>query len=527
MIIYPDRTDEGFETPFSQFMRARERFFKYCQFPKEDKGFIRECKENPIFAIQACMTIQNPKDFIEKGVRRIGFRLYKYQAKFIRHMNECYLKGEDAIVKKSRETGFSWLVASYGVWRWLFFKDENIVYLTLKKDALYKRNNPGTLFGKVEYLIQDLNGRLCRFKDKDRTGAQIKNTINGSIIRGVGGKSSVRSDRCSLLLLDEVAYWENAESITGDLTSVASCNIYGSTLNQPGDFFDQKCNQLKDYLFEFNWRDDPRKAAPGWKEGQIRKIGIDHFNVEYDMKYNEATRCPLVRYDWFKSAMDFKMDRPSYYKPKPVAGFDIAEGGGNYCALVIRNEGEIIFISKWREDDMKESVRNVIAFCMEYGCESVNYDATAQGKAVRYAIDAIESEYTQIPYFNAISMTMGVPERFYGGRAAKDQFANGRIYWSYVFRDGILATYNYVKYSDKQQENIDTTRMIWFSNSLNERLLGELLNEANGVEVLTSSNGKLILESKKQMAQRGMKSPDLLDACVLSFIGYDLAGVYG
>ena len=50
---------------------------------------------------------------------------------------------------------------------------------------------------------------------------------------------------------------------------------------------------------------------------------------------------------------------------------------------------------------------------------------------------------------------------------------------------------------------------------------GALIGELCAPTYTFSSNGKMIVESKADMKKRGQRSPDLADAFILTFAGYD------
>ena len=56
-----------------------------------------------------------------------------------------------------------------------------------------------------------------------------------------------------------------------------------------------------------------------------------------------------------------------------------------------------------------------------------------------------------------------------------------------------------------------------------DRMLGELV----GVKYKFQSSGKIQIESKEDMKRRGMPSPDVADAFVLTFAGDAATGIYG
>jgi len=55
----------------------------------------------------------------------------------------------------------------------------------------------------------------------------------------------------------------------------------------------------------------------------------------------------------------------------------------------------------------------------------------------------------------------------------------------------------------------------------------DLLAELTSPRYTFNSSGRLRLESKDEMKKRGLSSPDLADACILTLAGDAAVGIYG
>lgn len=160
---------------------------------------IREYKramESPVYFMKNYVKIKHPI----KGM--INFDLYPFQEETLQSFNEYKFN----IILKSRQMGISTLVAAYSLWLMTFYKDKNILLISLKqedaKDVVAKvRDAYNALPGWFKLQCIEDNRLSLKFNN----GSQIK-------AASTTGKSGV-GQALSLLIIDEAALIENADEL--------------------------------------------------------------------------------------------------------------------------------------------------------------------------------------------------------------------------------------------------------------------------------------------------------------------------
>lgn len=163
-------------------------------------------------------------------------------------------------------------------------------------------------------------------------------------------------------------------------------------------------------------------------------------------------------------------------------GVDVARGGRDSCALVMRANNYAKVIKKWKDDDnwsVAEIVKNTM-FDLGISAENVYVDDNGVGGGV-----------TDILKHWGIHV---VPVNFGDSAEDKEHMLNCRSE-CYAGTDGL---FNFVKRGAKLEESND-----WY--------------EGAEIRYKKDFNGKIKMESKEDMRRRGMRSPDVIDALALTF----------
>ncbi len=168
-----------------------------------------------------------------------------------------------------------------------------------------------------------------------------------------------------------------------------------------------------------------------------------------------------------------------------VLGFDVARFGED-DSMVYRNRGgRIRREDSWSKASTLESVNRIHSLALETEAPIVVMDAVGLGAGVYDQLAARADRYYTV-----------IGAR--GSERSPDptRWANARAYWYDKFREGMQTGLVDLDFSDDRQ------------------LYDELLM----VQFDFNNRGAIQIESKKDMARRGVKSPDALDAAVYSFI---------
>ena len=198
-----------------------------------------KCVESPQHFMRKYCTIQHPK----RG--KMKFDLYDYQDDMINEFKSHRYN----IILKSRQLGISTLSAGYALWMMLFNADKNILVIAKDKDTAKN------LVTKVRVMYHNLPQWLKTKLDEDNKLSL--RFSNGSQIKAVAATQEAgRSEALSLLVLDEAAFIEHAESIwtaaQQTLATGGDC-ITLSTPNGVGNWFHRMWIDAQEAKTGFNF----------------------------------------------------------------------------------------------------------------------------------------------------------------------------------------------------------------------------------------------------------------------------------
>ncbi len=291
-----------------------------------------KCGESPQHFMRKYCTIQHPK----KG--KMKFDLYDYQDDMINEFKSHRYN----IILKSRQLGISTLSAGYALWMMLFNADKNILVIAKDKDTAKN------LVTKVRVMYHNLPQWLKTKLDEDNKLSL--RFSNGSQIKAVAATQEAgRSEALSLLVLDEAAFIEHAESIwtaaQQTLATGGDC-ITLSTPNGVGNWFHRQWVEAVDGVNGFNtiklhWTVHPERDEV-WRKDQDRVLGPSQAAQECDADFltsGQSVVDPQIL-QWYKenqvkepvekSGFDRNLwiwEYPNYSKDYIVVA-DVARGDG-------------------------------------------------------------------------------------------------------------------------------------------------------------------------------------------------------
>lgn len=194
------------------------------------------------------------------------FCTYPYQDKAILEIVDAIRRGEDLVIEKSRDMGYSWMVVLVYLWFWLdpgggadFLLGSRI------EDYVDKKGDMRTLMEKARYALYRLPEwlRPKGFKVKVHDNfMRLQNPETGASITGESNNPNFSTGgRYLSVFFDEFAKWEGSDvkawTSAGDATP---CRLAGSTpFGAAGQYYDLVTNG-KTRKIRLHWSLHPEKV---------------------------------------------------------------------------------------------------------------------------------------------------------------------------------------------------------------------------------------------------------------------------
>jgi len=198
-------------------------------------------------------------------------------------------------------------------------------------------------------------------------------------------------------------------------------------------------------------------------------------------------------------------------------GFDVADAGEDYCAMVESFGPLATWSDLWKakEDELLKSCSRVWAAARERE-SSVVYDAIGVGATCGAKFNELNVGHA-IPVEHAKFFAGGAvlkPDSNYGltGIKNKDFFSNVKAQAWWVTADRLRNTFNAVR----NGQQFSDEELIFIDSSMPnmDKLIDELSTPKRDYDTL----GRVKVESKKDLEKRDIKSPNLADAFIMAYL---------
>lgn len=235
----------------------------------------------------------------------------------------------------------------------------------------------------------------------------------------------------------------------------------------------------------------------------------------------------IIKRSWIEAAIDAHIKLGFEITGPDKIGFDVADDGGDMCANIHTKGSVALWGEEWkaREDELLKSCGRTYANASSRNAH-IYYDSIGVGAMAGAKFDEINQQNggrLQYTKFNA-GAAVANPDQYYafvGQIKNKDYFCNlkSQTWWGVAdrFRNTYNAVTNGVKYP------VDELISISSAMPHLEKLKTELSTPIRDFD----NNGKVKVESKKALAKRDVKSPNLADAFVMCFSPERSRGFFG
>lgn len=226
----------------------------------------------------------------------------------------------------------------------------------------------------------------------------------------------------------------------------------------------------------------------------------------------------VIKRGWIQSCIDAHLVvKPieGIWTGQKVVGYDVADDGDDKNASTLADGSIIAAVDEWQggEDKLRESAARVKKTAEVNQATNIGYDSIGVGAGTGSHLNAMgwEKHYK----FNAGGKVAN-PKKDYGDTTIKnaDFFSNlkAQCWWLVAdrFRNTHLAVTQPEKYKFKAEE------MVSISSDIDQKLLDRLIDELSEPKRDYDAQGKVKVESKKDLAKRGVASPNLADSVIIA-----------
>lgn len=223
-------------------------------------------------------------------------------------------------IDKPRAVGVTVTLMNWITRHYLFDESFNALIGSRKEDYVDKTGNPDTLFYKIDYTLTRLPKWMLRgYNEKfHRASMSVRHPINNNTIDGESSNPNFgRGGRRSVIVMDELAFWEDARSAWSSCGESTNFRIAITTPPEEGK--DSFCYKLRNgqagkiTVFDFDWRDVPSRDDK-WLAERKESKSEEEFNREVMKSYDGTVEGKVYANDLSRT----KIEKCEYDPRKPL-----------------------------------------------------------------------------------------------------------------------------------------------------------------------------------------------------------------
>lgn len=475
------------------------------------------------------------------------FKLFRKQKAFAEWLVEKIDNKENGLTEKSRDMGATWVCVAVSVWLWLYKDGASIGWGSRKEMLVDRLGDPDSIFEKIRMVLRYLPEFLMPRGFDERIHSnymKLQNPDNDATITGEAGDNIGRGGRKLVYFKDESAHYDHAEMIEAALADNTNTQIDISSVQGAGNVFYRKRHSGLTDVFVMDWRDHPAKDEEWYekRKADAEANGLEHiFAQEVDRDYTAAIEGILIPAKYVKAAIDAHLKLGFEPGGDRVVGLDVADEGKDKNAMCEAHGPVVLHLEQWALGDTSKTATHAYNHSIKVSADSLIYDSIGVGAGVKgktrellentnaeikkineaaknAALGAGEDPPEPVPLlklavvgFNAGEGVYLPDKKYVEGKKNKDMFMNLKAQSWWALRDRFHRTYLAVT----EGREYDPSELISLPSWL--PLLNDLVTEISRPKRDTDNDGRVKVESKKEMKRRGVPSPNLADALVMCY----------
>lgn len=233
----------------------------------------------------------------------------------------------------------------------------------------------------------------------------------------------------------------------------------------------------------------------------------EHIYLGFPKKNDEGA---IIQRRWVEACIDAHLKLGVDIAGEKLIGYDPADAGEDSNAISYKHGNLITNTWQWKgqEDELFKSSQKVYNEALKG--YAVVYDSIGVGAGVGSNFSQLGGKIQYSP-FNAGGAVIDPDMEYQHGVKNKDHFSNLKSQTWFNVADRMMATYNAVT----KGEHVDPSNIISISSDCAN--LQALVTELSTPKKDYDGRGRVKVESKKDLAKRGIPSPNLADSFVMCF----------
>lgn len=515
---------------------VQERLTRLMQIGKnlDAQRVERElCRRDFLHWVHYWVWTYDPRLASERKAAHLPLMLFKRQVEMCEFIDARLEAREDGLIEKSRDIGFTWVMAAKAIHKWVFVDGFKTTFGSRKEDFVDKRGEVDSIFEKMRYLLRAQPAWLGPDGfdwDRHDNHMRLINPANSNTIAGEAGDDLGRGGRSSLFVIDEAAFLANGDSVDAATSGNSDVRIWGSSVNGMGNVFARKRHggSLRpDQIFSFSYRDDPRKT-PEWAEKKRRSLEEHVWASEYELDYSASVEGICIPAKWVKAAIALTEMYPFTPNQNGIAGLDVGAGGKGKSVFVSRFGPVVLPPISWGNPDTSETAYRGLAEAQKIEIPRGNgfysrvtvlaYDSPGVGRGVQSVLKNVDTRLMSTVPVNTGDTPSDV--EWPDGETSQTKFLNLRAELWWTMRSRFKASYELwmLLTGDPNGQPHPITDCLLMPSLTTGPDTQAMVSQISLPKWYRNDKGKIVTESKKAMAERGLSSPDHADAFALTFL---------
>lgn len=264
-------------------------------------------------------------------------------------------------------------------------------------------------------------------------------------------------------------------------------------------------------VLKANYSDNPNFPDVLRKDmEECKKRDYDLYRHIWEGEPVADSELAIIKPKWIEAAIDAHIKLGFETEGQRIRGFDVADEGEDANATIDRHGSVVIAMNEWRGQDVIYSADKVYVSAQQAKIDKVIFDSIGVGAGVKAQFSRKDGKIQTIG-FNA-SGKVYKPEALYmPAKKNKDMFSNIKAQAWWLVRDRFYKTWRAIEHGDTYP--ID--ELISIDSSIKD--IEYLKAELSRPQVDYDNNGRVKVESKKDMKKRGIPSPNKADALIMAF----------